>query len=42
MTRWLQHDPNRYWMGELKLKVMRKVFAMQLRRELRKAEAHAA
>ena len=41
-ARWLQHDPGRYWMGELKLKLMRRVFAMQLRRELRKAEARAA
>jgi hypothetical protein len=29
-------------MGELKLKLMRKVFAMQLRRELTKAESRAA
>ncbi len=36
-ARWLQDDPNRYWLGELKLKLMRKVFAMRLRRELRAA-----
>jgi hypothetical protein len=41
-ARWLQHDPGRYWMGELKLKLMRKMFAMQLRRQLRDAERHAA
>jgi hypothetical protein len=41
-ARWLQHDPNRFWMGELKLKLMRKVFAMQFRRELKKAEPRAA
>jgi hypothetical protein len=33
-ARWLQHDPNRFWMGELKLKLMRKVFASKLSREL--------
>jgi len=33
-ARWLQHDPNRFWWGELKLKLMRKVFATRLRREL--------
>ncbi len=41
-ARWLQHDPSRFWMGELKLKLMRKVFAMQFRRELKKAESRAA
>jgi hypothetical protein len=33
-ARWLQHDPNRFWLGELKLKLMRKLFAHQLRRSL--------
>ena len=41
-ARWLQHDPSRFWMGELKLKLMRKVFAMQFRRELKRAELRAA
>ena len=41
-ARWLQHDTGRFWMGELKLKLMRKMFAMQFKRELRKAEARAA
>ena len=41
-ARWLRDDANRYWMGELKLKLMRKVFAMQFRRELKKAEARVA
>ncbi len=36
-ARWLQHDPGRFWMGELKLSLMRKLFAMQLRRELKSA-----
>jgi hypothetical protein len=36
-ARWLQHDPNRFWLGELKLKMLRKVFAMQFRRELARA-----
>ena len=34
-ARWLQDDPNRFWAGELKLKLMRKVFRSQFRRELR-------
>jgi hypothetical protein len=40
--RWLTDRPNRFWLGELKLKAMRKVFAYQFGRELRKAEARAA
>jgi hypothetical protein len=36
-ARWLQHDPNRFWMAELKLKLMRKIFARQFRRELKTA-----
>jgi hypothetical protein len=34
-ARWLQHGPNRFWRRELQLKLMRRVFAMQLRRELK-------
>jgi len=41
-ARWLQDDPGRFWAGELRLKLMRKVFAMQLRRELKKAGSRAA
>jgi hypothetical protein len=41
-ARWLQHDPGRFWAAELKLKLMRKVFAAQLRRELKRAGARAA
>jgi hypothetical protein len=41
-ARWLQDDPNRFWMHELKLKLMRKVFAAQLRRELKRAASRAA
>jgi hypothetical protein len=40
-ARWLQHDKNRYWMGELKLKLMRTLFAKQLRRELRPSRLDA-
>lgn len=40
--RWLLDDPNRFWMKELKLKMMRKVFGMQFRRELRAAERRMA
>ncbi len=40
--RWLTDRPNRFWLGELKLKAMRKVFAHQFRRELQRAEARAA
>ena len=36
--RGLQPNPNRYWMGELKLKAMRKAFAYRFRRELRQAD----
>ncbi|HEX4822721.1 MAG TPA: radical SAM protein [Candidatus Polarisedimenticolaceae bacterium] len=38
-ARWLQHDPRRFWAGELKLKLMRKVFAAQLRRELKRGDS---
>ncbi len=41
-ARWLQHDTNRFWVGELKLNLMRRVFAMRLRRELKKTDARAA
>lgn len=41
-ARWLQHDPNRFWMQELKLKLMRRVFASQLQRQLRRAQSRAA
>jgi Radical SAM superfamily len=36
-ARWLQHDPSRFWLGELKLALMRKMFALQFRRELKRA-----
>ncbi len=41
-ARWLQADPNRFWMRELKRKAMKKAFAYKLRRQIRRAEAHAA
>jgi hypothetical protein len=41
-ARWLQDEPRRFWAGELKLKLMRKVFGLQFRRELRKAQLGAA
>ena len=37
--RWLQDDPNRYRFAEMKRKVMRRVFASRLERELRAARA---
>jgi hypothetical protein len=37
-ARWLQDEPKRYWAGELKLKLMRKLFGMRFRRELKRAE----
>ncbi len=40
--RWFLDNPNKHWFGELKLKAMRKMFAWQFERELRKAAAHAA
>ncbi len=40
--RWFLDHPNKHWFGELKLKAMRKMFAWQFDRELRKAAAHAA
>jgi hypothetical protein len=40
--RWLSDRPGRFWLGELKLAAMRKVFSYQFRRELQKAETRAA
>jgi hypothetical protein len=40
-ARWLQDRPHRFWRSELKLELMRKVFAMQLRRELKRVEHRA-
>ena len=40
--RMLLDEPNRFWLGELKLKMMRKVFGMQFRREQRLAERRMA
>ncbi len=40
--RWFLDDPNKHWMGELKLKAMRKIFSWRFQRELRKAAASAA
>jgi uncharacterized radical SAM superfamily protein len=40
--RWFLDNPNRHWMGELKLKAMRKMFAWQFERELKKVAARAA
>lgn len=40
--RWFLDNPSKHWFGELKLKAMRKMFAWQFERELRKAAAHAA
>ncbi len=40
--RWLSDRPGRHWMGELKLKAMRKVFGYQFARELRRAAERAA
>ena len=37
--RGLSNNPNRHWLGELKLKAMRKAFAYRFNRELRKADA---
>jgi len=37
--RGLSDRPNRYWLGELKLKAMRRIFVRQFRKELRKAAA---
>ena len=41
-ARFLQDNPRRHWAGELKLKLMRRVFAYQFRKELRQAEARMA
>ncbi|MCP3979832.1 MAG: radical SAM protein [bacterium] len=37
--RWLQHDPQRFRFGELKLRAMRKYFRYRLGREMRRASA---
>jgi hypothetical protein len=37
-ARALQDDPRRFWMGELKLAAMRKVFAGRLEREMLRCE----
>lgn len=39
--RWLTDNPNRFWLGELKLRAMRRAFAFRFRRELKRAEARA-
>ena len=41
-ARFLQDNPRRHWAGELKLKLMRRVFAYQFRKELRQAETRMA
>jgi hypothetical protein len=41
-ARGLTAHPGRHWMGELRLKLMRRVFASQFRRDLRRASACAA
>jgi uncharacterized radical SAM superfamily protein len=40
--RWFLDNPNKYWMGEFKLKTMRKIFSWKFERELRKVAASAA
>jgi radical SAM family protein len=37
-ARWLQENPRRFWLGELKLAAMRRAFAMQLEREILRRE----
>lgn len=41
-ARWLQDNPSQHWTGELKLKLMRKVFAYRFNKELRQAEMRMA
>lgn len=41
-ARWLQSNPNGFWAGELKLKLMRKLFAYRFRHELRRAASRMA
>ncbi len=41
-ARWLQHNPNRFWAGELRLKLMRRMFSYRFNRELRAARRQAA
>jgi len=38
-ARWLQDDPDRFWIGELRLKLLRKAFAIQFRRDQKRAGA---
>lgn len=38
----LSDRPNRYWLGELRLRAMRRIFAYQFQRELRRADGRAA
>ena len=40
--RTLLDQPNRFWLGELKLRALRAAFALRFRRELRQAGARAA
>jgi hypothetical protein len=41
-ARWLQHNPNRFWAGELRRKVLRRVFGYRFKRELRQARRRVA
>ena len=41
-ARGLLDDPRRHWAGELRLKVMRRVFGVQFRRDLRRATVRVA
>ncbi len=41
-ARWLQHNPRRYWRGEFKLKLLRRLFAYRFNRELKQAEQFMA
>jgi len=41
-ARGLQDDPDRFWPGELRLKLLRKVFSFQLQRDLKRAAARQA
>ncbi len=38
----LSDRPNRYWLGELRLRAMRRIFSYQFERELRRADGRAA
>jgi hypothetical protein len=41
-ARWLIDDPRRYWRGEMRLRLLRKLFALRFGRELRRAAARPA